>query len=294
MPETLFDDTEFRLPNVAKVPIYSPFRYPGGKSRWYFYVKQWLLTTQPKEFVEPFAGGAHASLAVALEEWGKRFVRDVVMVELDENVSAVWETILNGDVEWLIRRIEQFEMSRESAEAAIEKQDASTRDKAFAMIVHNRVSRGGVTAPGAGWLKKGENGNGLHSRWYPETLVDRIQTIAKSRDRIRFACTDAFDVLSDHLGEETALFIDPPYPKAGGRLYACSDVDHEEIFKLASRSKGTVLLTYDDSDEVWDLVQTFGFDAEPLVVSTTHHRKKTELLIGDNLDWLRSMDVSQF
>jgi len=55
-----------------------------------------------------------------------------------------------------------------------------------------------------------------------------------------------------------------------------------------------VLLTYDDSDEVRDLVKAFGFDAEPLVVSTTHHRKKTELLIGENLDWLRSMDVSQF
>lgn len=294
MPETLFDDTDFRLPNVAKVPIYSPFRYPGGKSRWYYYVKQWLLSTQPDVFVEPFAGGAHASLAVAVEEWGRRFVRDVLMVEVDENVSAVWETILDGDVEWLIQRIEQFEMSRKSAEKAIERQGDSTRDKAFAMIVHNRVSRGGVTAPGAGWLKKGENGNGLHSRWYPSTLVDRIRTIANARDRIHFTCSDAFDVLPNHLGESTALFIDPPYPKAGGRLYAHSDVDHEAIFELASQSLGTVLLTYDNSDEVRELVEAFDFDSEPLVVSTTHHRKKTELLIGEDLDWLRRMDASQF
>jgi len=294
MPKTLFEDTDFHLPNVAKVSIYSPFRYPGGKSRWYFYVKQWVLSTQPEVFVEPFAGGAHAGLTVAVEEWAKNIVDKIVLVELDENVSAVWKTIFVGDVEWLIRRIGEFEMSRDAAEEAIELQSRSTRDRAFAMIVHNRVSRGGVTAPGAGWLKKGENGQGLDSRWYPSTLINRIETLSQVRDRVEFIQGSAFDVIPNYLDKDTAFFIDPPYPKAGGRLYDHSDVNHDQIFELASKAQGPVLLTYDDSEEVEALVKEYGFEAEELIVSTTHHRKKTELLIGDDLDWLYSMDLSAF
>lgn len=292
MPKTLFDDTEYKLPNVAKVPLYSPFRYPGGKSRWYFYIKQWILSTQPSVFVEPFAGGAHAGLAVAVEPWAHTIVDEVILVEVDENVSAVWKTVFSDEVDWLLDRIQSFEMSRTAAEEAIEAKDQSVRDRAFAMIVHNRVSRGGITAPGAGWVKKGENGKGLNSRWYAKTLVQRIQKIAEVRSRVTFVDGDAFDVLPDHLGPQDALFIDPPYPKAGGRLYEHSDVNHEKIFQHAESADGTALLTYDNSEHVHALVDAYGFDSEELIVSTTHHTRKTELLIGKDLAWLRSMDPS--
>ncbi|PEN06977.1 DNA methyltransferase [Longimonas halophila] len=292
MPKTLFDDVEYTLPNVAKVPLYSPFRYPGGKSRWYFYIKQWILSTQPSVFVEPFAGGAHAGLAVAIEPWAHTIVDEVILVEVDENVSAVWKTIFSDEVDWLLDRIQSFEMSRAAAEGAIEAKDQSVRDRAFAMIVHNRVSRGGITAPGAGWVKKGENGKGLSSRWYAKTLVQRIQKIADFRSRVTFVEGDAFNVFPDHVGAQEALFIDPPYPKAGGRLYEHSDVDHDEIFRYAASAEGTVLLTYDNSEHVQALVNAHGFDSEELIVSTTHHTRKTELLIGKDLTWLRSMDPS--
>ena len=292
MPKTLFEEVEYKLPNVAKVPLYSLFRYPGGKSRWYFYVKQWVLQTQPSTFVEPFAGGAYAGLAVAVEEWAHRIVEDIVLVELDSNVSAVWKTIFSDEVEWLLDRIRSFEMSRSAAEEAIAAKEESVRARAFAMIVHNRVSRGGITAPGAGWVKKGENGQGLSSRWYAKTLVERIETIAKARERITFISGDAFDVLPSYCDSDTALFLDPPYPKAGGRLYKHSDINHERLFQIASETNGPVLLTYDNSDHVQALVDQYEFESEELTVSTTHHTRKTELIIGEDLNWLRSMNPS--
>lgn len=286
MPITLFGKRHHDLPNVATVPQYSPFRYPGGKSRWYEFVKRWVLYERPDVFVEPFAGGAHAGLAVAIEGLAEK----VVLVELDENVAAVWETVINGDVEWLIDEIENFDMSRKAAEAVIDRSDRSVRDRALAMIIHNRVSRGGVTAPGAGWVKKGENGQGLDSRWYPDTLVDRISRIADAADRIEFIHGDGMTVMDAHLEEQgTGFFIDPPYPKAGDRLYEYSDVDHREIFRMAAAASGSVFLTYDDSEEIERLVTEFGLEAEYLVVSTTHHRKKKELLIGDDLTWLSGL-----
>lgn len=286
MPKTLFGDIHLELPNVASVPLYSPFRYPGGKSRWYNIVKHWMLVKRPTVFIEPFAGGAHAGLAVAIEELADR----VVLIEKDDNVAAVWKVITNGDAKWLIDRIEEFEMSRKNAEEALRRQDDSPRDRAFAMIIHNRVSRGGVTAPGAGWLKHGENGQGLSSRWYPSTLVDRIGRIAEATDRIKFIHGDGFGMIRRHAGNsKAAFFIDPPYPKAGGRLYEHSDVDHREIFKLASSVNGTVLMTYDDSEEVKELVAEYGMQSKHITVSTTHHREKKELLIGTDLSWLAGL-----
>jgi DNA adenine methylase len=286
MPITLFEERHHELPNVASVPQYSPLRYPGGKSRWYRFVKKWVLEEGPEIFVEPFAGGAHAGLAVAIEKLSEK----VVLVELDENVSAVWKAIVEGDAEWLIDRIENFEMSKGAAQEAVEKSDQSTRGKAFAMIVHNRVSRGGVTAPGAGWLNEGEGGNGLNSRWYPETLVDRIRKIAEVSSRIEVIHGDGLETMREYSeSEEAALFVDPPYPKAGGRLYEHSNVNHREIFRIASSTEGPVLLTYDNSDEIESLVDEFGLEAEYLLVSTTHHREKKELLIGEDLGWLAGL-----
>jgi len=286
MPKTLFGDLHLELPNVATVPQYSPFRYPGGKSRWHPFVKHWMLNVNPNVFIEPFAGGAHAGLEVGIEGLAEK----VVLVEIDDNVAAVWKTILSDDVEWLTERIHDFEMSRENAEEMLARKDISTRDRAFAMIVHNRVSRGGITAPGAGWLKKGENGQGLSSRWYPETLVERIEQIAKASDRIEFIHGDGLGVASRYRSiENAAFFIDPPYPKAGGRLYHHSDVDHEAIFDFATSVKGRVLLTYDNSDEVKTLVEKLGMESEGLGVSTTHHTEKKELLIGNDLTWLQNV-----
>lgn len=286
MPNTLFGEPDLRLPNVATVPQYSPFRYPGGKSRWYNFVKHWVLSTRPDTFIEPFAGGAHAGLAVAIEGLADR----VLLVELDDNVAAVWKTILSDDADWLIRRIANFDLTRANAEEMIEQKDRSVRDRAFAMIVHNRVSRGGITAPGAGWVKRGENGQGISSRWYPDTLVERIERIAAAAHRVEFVHGDGFEVARNHIDDRgAALFIDPPYPKAGGRLYEHSDVDHREIFSIAASASGTVLMTYDDSDEVEKLVRKFEMEAHELIVSTTHHREKKELLIGNDLSWIESL-----
>jgi len=286
MPKTLFGDLNLELPNVATVPQYSPFRYPGGKSRWYPFVKHWMRSVKPEVFVEPFAGGSHAGLAVGVEGLADK----VILVEIDDNVAAVWKTILGDDVEWLMRRISNFEMSRENAEEMLERKDLSTRDRAFAMIVHNRVSRGGITAPGAGWIKEGENGQGLSSRWYAQTLVSRIEQIAKASDRIHFIHGDGLGVANRYCShEEAAFFIDPPYPKAGGRLYEHSDVDHEAIFDFSTTVKGDVLLTYDNSDEVRSLVEDFEMQSEGLSVSTTHHKEKKELLIGRDLWWLNNV-----
>jgi len=275
----------YKLPNVASVPQLSPFRYPGGKSRWYNLIRAWMEYARPKRFVEPFAGGAHAGLAVAV----KGLADEVVLVEKDRNVSAVWQTIIDGDVRWLINEIKSLNLTRSRAREIIERGHKSIRDRALATIVQNRVSRGGITAPGSGWLRDGENDDGMQSRWYPSTLANRIERIAEVRERIHFISGDAFEVIPRYQDEDSAVFIDPPYPETGERLYEHADVNHEKVFKLAEESDGTVLLTYGASKKVAELVDRHGFEFVRLIASTTHHQEKTEILIGDDLVWMQNL-----
>src|SRR5476651_116916 len=89
--------------NVSSVPQRSPFRYPGGKTWFVPLFRRWImsLSTQPRTLVEPFAGGGIIGLTAAFE----KLTEKVVLVERDDQIAAVWETILRGDAEWLAKRI---------------------------------------------------------------------------------------------------------------------------------------------------------------------------------------------
>jgi DNA adenine methylase len=229
-------------------------------------------------------------LTVAFEQLAEH----VVLVERDEQVAAVWHTIINAKdgAEWLADQIGGFHLTPESARALLSSPARSLREKAFQTIVQNRISHGGILAPGAGALKHGENGKGILSRWYPETLKKRILDIARIKDRISFIRGDGFEVIRKNARYTNAVFfIDPPYTasakKAGSRLYKYHQVDHEELFRLATKIKGDFLMTYDDAEEVRALAVKHRFETRLVAMSNTHHATMNELLIGPNLTWVR-------
>jgi len=274
-----------RVTNVASVPMRSPFRYPGGKTWLVPQIRRWLAAQggTEKELIELFAGGGIVSLTAVFE----KLVGRATLVELDEDVAAVWQTVLNGDAEWLANRIVTFELTGESARHAIAQREHSLRERAFATIVKNRVNRGGILAEGASFVKHGENGKGIQSRWYPTTLKRRMMEIHQLQDHFSFIWGDAFTVLRENLERADAVFfIDPPYVKAGGRLYNHSEIDHLALFELADRAKGNFLMTYDNHPEIREFAEQYGFDMRLVPMKTTHHAQKFELLIGRDLDWI--------
>lgn len=287
---TLFDLAA--VVNVASVPQRSPFRYPGGKTWLVPRVRKWLASkrTRTHEFVEPFAGGGIVSLTVAAESLAEH----VTMVELDEQVAAVWRTIIEEDEgEWLAARIVSFNLTHEALAIALAKKARSVRERAFQTILKNRTYRGGILAHGSAPLKHGENGKGIVSRWYAETLKRRILDIRAIRERITFIEGNGLEVIKKNAQRSDAVFfIDPPYTaagkRAGSRLYTHSELDHEELFRLTSSVAGDFLMTYDDADGVRELARKYGFDTELVAMKNTHHAEMKELLIGRNLDWARA------
>ena len=286
----LCEDTAFPKPvNVASVPQRSPFRYPGGKTWFVPTFRDWIKNHYPKPeiLIEPFAGGGIISLTALFEE----FVSRVVMVEIDEEIAAVWQSVVDGHAEWIAKRILSFELTKESVIDEISRTNVDLREKAFQTILKNRTFHGGILAEGSGFLKYGENGKGIRSRWYPATLSKRFSNLKLVADRILFYKDDGLEVIQKYSRrQDVVFFIDPPYTaggkRAGKRLYRHFTLDHERLFTLCESVKGDFLMTYDNADEVKMMARNHGFQMRLIPMTNTHHATMQELVIGKDLSWM--------
>jgi DNA adenine methylase len=144
-PEFIGEAEKPKPVNVASVPQRSPFRYPGGKTWFVPTFRHWMAQIYPKPsiLVEPFAGGGIISLTALFEN----LVERVVMVELDDEIGAVWQSVVNGDGEWLANRILAFHLTQDALKQEITKPSKTQREKAFQTILKNR------TFHGESWLR---------------------------------------------------------------------------------------------------------------------------------------------
>ena len=269
--------------NVASVPQRSPLRYPGGKTWLVPHIRAWLkdLDPPPRLLIEPFAGGGIVSLTAVMEGLAER----CLMAELDRDVAALWHACLrHGPV--LCERVSRFQPTREAVNAISRQSPHDVIEHGFRTLVLNRTRRGGILAPGASLSRAGENGKGVASRWYPETIVGRLRGITKYTDRIGFCETDGVKLLDALLGNgglETVVFLDPPYTaggkRAGERLYAHNAIDHSRLFEILGRSEADFLMTYDRAPEILHLIQRHGFFAVQVTMKNTHHARIPELVI---------------
>lgn len=292
--QNLFSDsnplsTTAKPVNVASVPQRSPFRYPGGKTWFVPTFRRWMqsLDYKPELLIEPFGGGGIVSLTALFEHW----VEKVVMVEMDDEVAAVWEAIMDGHAEWLADRILHFDLTHEHLANELKIQSTDNKQRAFQTLLKNRTLHGGILAEGSGLLKNGENGKGIKSRWYPQTLAKRILNLDTIREKMTFLKSDALEILPNYAQNRQAVFfIDPPYTaggkKAGKRLYRHCNINHEQLFQIAETLQGDFIMTYDHAEEVKNLARNHNFQMRLIPMSNTHHAQMFELVIGKNLAWL--------
>ena len=283
------DQLSKTIVNIAAVPQRSLFRYPGGKTWFVPTARKWLLSQArtPDLLIEPFAGGGIIGLTAAFENLAKK----VLFVELDPHVASVWKILIHGDYQKLAQRISSFEFSHETVLQELSQNPRSTDDHAFQTILRNRVSYGGIIAPGAGMIKSGEKAKGISSRWYPVTLAKRILNIGSIRNKISFMEGDAFPVIENYFDHKNiSYFIDPPYTasgkKAGKRLYLHHNIDHRRLFKMFQNSKCDFLFTYNSSEELMIMAYEKDFQSKLISMKNTHHNLMTELVMGRDLAWL--------
>lgn len=268
--------------SADKPTTLSPFRYPGGKSRLRPRVITWLreLGWRPKHFIEPFAGGASVALAVAELDLADQ----ITFVELDPDVAAVWRAILGPTYAEFASRVREFVLTEDSAKKVLGRTEDDLVSRAFRCLLRNRIQRGGIMAPGAGFLKRGENDKGISSRWYAETLAKRIERVHALRAKLVFHEKDGLNVLQNfgkrHLA---AAFVDPPYiangKGAGVRLYRYHDVDSAKLFNVAEAFSGPMIITYHRSVIVQRQAEAAEIKCRTVNVRTAHSLNRRELIM---------------
>lgn len=274
------------MPDVDAPRWISPLRYPGGKGRFAAYLTDLFLSQYgylPVEvFIEPFAGGAGAGLA--LLDAGT--IESLWLIEKSPPLAAFWRAVC-GDGDRLAQRValaepslRLWEQSRELVAAAEHGDTVDDTDLGFAAFVLNRCSRSGIPASNAGPIG-GKHQNGkwtVASRFNPTELAARIQRIAAHADRIRFHEGDAVDYITSladsGVEDEVLCFVDPPYVVDGPRLYAHSftTADHVSLAMALAASPARWVLTYDNHPLVRDTLYA-GFRV--LEYSITHSSNKS-------------------
>ena len=269
-----------KVVNVASVPQRSPLRYPGGKTWLVPEIRKWLQgLDRPSVFVEPFAGGGIASLTAIMDHHVDR----AVLCEKDPDISNLWQCLID-DSEQLALRIENFVPTTDNVRVVFEDSSTHGIDAAFRTLLRNRINRGGIIAKGASMMRQGENGQGITSRWYPDTLAARIRAIGLHAGQFAVFRGDGISLVELCQDNRSAVFfIDPPYTaagkRAGKRLYTYNQIDHEDLFNRMSDVQGDFMMTYDESPEIMELARSRGFHIAKVAMKNTHHAIMYELLI---------------
>ena len=274
----------------APMKFGSPLRYPGGKTA----LAQFLARTIELNhlsgcaYYEPFAGGAGAALRLLHDD----IVSEIHLNDLDHRVTAFWTAALDETERFAeaIRSvpvtIEECKKQREICQSADRGEEF---ELGFATFYLNRCNRSGIilgAAPIGGYAQTGKWG--IDSRFYRETLANRILAIGNKREQIYVTNMDACAFLSKKLPkmrEQDAAFVylDPPYYSNGNRLYmnAYKSQDHEDLAQyIKKRDQFGWIMSYDDTDSIRELYQGCRLSYHPIDYILQKRRRERELIIS--------------
>lgn len=267
----------------------SPLRYPGGKQALAPLLAGILAKNDLHDgaFVEPFAGGAGASLQLMFDE----LVSEIVLNDADPRIYAFWRAVVN-QTDQLIQRVRRVRVTMATWRRCRSIYDGSPSgrrqlDLAFATLFLNRCNRSGILMGGGpigGYAQTGAWK--LSARFNRQGIIDRIKRVAAYRDRIKITRRDARDLLKTLPGSNlrTLVYLDPPYYQKGQRLYMNSmeHADHEQLARLLLGDPPfTWVLTYDNVSEVKRLYRKLKPTAYELSYSAYNRRIGRELIVFD-------------
>lgn len=258
--------------------IYTPLRYPGGKSALADFVWHTMELSGCTEipYCEPFAGGAGVAMSLLLR--GK--VKSVILNDLDTGIYSIWYAIFN-DTEWFIEAISNADvtlMVREQQKKVYNELKDSygySRDLAFATFFLNRVNYSGILTGGPIGGKKQKGKYKLDCRFNKQSLIDKIKEIAKYRDNVQLFHMDAVELLKNQ--SNIFVFADPPYWQAGDMLYEAS-VKHLKLARVLCESKNLHwLATYDNNINISNIYENYGAQSKLFELQYSASRKRKEL-----------------
>lgn len=269
---------------------YSPLRYPGGKTKFYGYVRNILECNDllGETYIEPFAGGAGLALKLLLNNDVKR----IVINDFDPAIYCFWNSVLlepNAFCDFIMNVPLTREEWIKQKHVYLEQDISKPLLLGFATFFLNRTNVSGIVNGG---MIGGKNQNGsykLDARFNRIALAKKIMQISERKDQITVLNFDAKKLLqSQELRHfyKSFLNLDPPYVKKGHQLYknAFTEKDHVELFKMVSACKRKWIVTYDICPLVADLYGEYRSSYLDVTYSVhSSQRAKEYIFFSNNL-----------
>lgn len=250
--------------NNTKSKIYTPLRYPGGKSKLTPLISDIIRRNSiVGHYFEPFAGGA----GIAFNLLFNKLVSHIHLNDVDPAIYSFWFAAIN-DTDNLLKLIfdtpinmEQWSYWRDVMNCKIQ---TNLTEKGFATLFMNRTNRSGILKAG---VIGGKNQSGLYKlgdRFNKIEIANRIQNIALHRAQISIYSEDALELLkscNNFLPDSSLIYLDPPYYVKGQGLYRkfYNHQDHLDIANILKSPEFNKLwvISYDDVPEIHSIYKEF-------------------------------------
>ncbi len=257
------------------------------------FLKQRMSQLDPASeriFVEPFCGGAGAALILLADGDA-----DVVMLnDADLRIYSAWRAMLQEPARFVAKlrsvRLDMPEWYHHRGIVAGFSESSYDFELGFSTFYMNRTTRSGIVlnaGPIGGYGQRGQWK--LDARFNVERLANQVLWLAERGNRIQLSNADALSFIDrvrrSPAADYTLFFIDPPYVKAGGRLYfdGMSEAKHVALSDiLTSESVKNWVLTYDDVPLIRQLYKSQKCSNISVNYSLHLKRRENEILVEPN------------
>lgn len=272
--------------------FYTPLRYPGGKGKLAYYLKEVIKHNSLLDchYIEPFAGGAGVALELLMQE----YVRKITINDIDPAIYAFWYSILNNTEEFCEKinsTIISMDTWYEQKEILSLNENKDILNLGFSAFYLNRTNRSGILNAGVIGGKSQSGKWTLDVRFNKQDLINRIRKISKYKDRIIIKNEDTLDLLINLSLKEHAqyfMYLDPPYYVKGQGLYR-NFYDHEDHVDIRNQlnkmPKLRWIATYDNAPEIKEMYMEKTVIEFDLQYTAQTKRVGSEVIIySDNLE----------
>lgn len=235
--------------------VNSPLRYPGGKANLVKYMDQVLESNgfKDRHFIEPFAGGAAATLYLLQ----RGTISSATLIERDPLVFSFWESVFFHTDE-LCDLIEDTEISLDTWNMLDKYRKVDIPIETlipilgFSGLFYSRTNFSGILKAGP---IGGQNQLGkykIHCRFNKQRILNDIRFLSLYRDRVDVRWTDGLSYLSDNINTlanaNSFVYVDPPYYDKGKSLYRhyFTNEQHVELSNQLKPARYPWLLSYDN------------------------------------------------
>ena len=229
--------------------ISSVLRYPGGKQRAAKRLVGYIPAGTKKVYSPFFGGGSVEFEWLSQNPGGKVVARDVF-----EPLVNFWSLVFKGHGAEIANRARAYLPITKEEFAQLQLNLRSDRgtpiERATWFFVVNRASFSGATLRGG--MSSGAR--------FTESACARLEAF-DSKGRVCIRAGDVFDSIRRRsFTVDTCIYLDPPYPGKGKKLYGKEEFDHARLAKILTDldEQGVKwLMSYNDVPEIHDLYKKF-------------------------------------